>query len=173
MLTPLDRAMKNLLIIKPDLFWLGVVVSERKVVRLCFSYSEKGIREGLGIKSSQRRSVSSLLQSLKDDMTDYWKGVRVDFSGYPLDLAGYPPFYKKVWTQTRLIPYGEVRSYKWVAEAIGTRGFRAVGKALGNNPFPIIVPCHRVIKEDGGLGGFSSGLAIKRRLLKIEGFLKD
>ena len=165
--------MKNFLIIKPDVFWLGVVVSERKVVRLCFSYSEKGLREDLGIKSCQKPSASSLLQSLKDDLADYWKGRKVDFSGYLLDLAGYSPFSKKVWTQTRLIPYGEVRSYRWIAEAIGTRGFRAVGRALGSNPFPIVVPCHRVINENGGLGGFSSGLAIKRRLLKIEGFLKD
>ncbi len=167
------RDMNNFLIIKSDVFWLGVVVSEGKVVRLCFSYSEKCTRESLGIKSSQSPSASSLVQSLEDDLVDYWKGMRVDFFGYALDLAGYSAFSRKVWTQTRLIPYGEVRSYKWVAQAIGTRGFRAVGKALGNNPFPIIVPCHRVIKEDGGLGGFSSGLAIKRKLLKVEGFLKD
>jgi len=165
--------MKDFLIVKPDVFWLGLVASQGKLVRVCLSYSEESTRENLGIKPGEKASTSSLLQSLRWDLANYWRGKRVDFSKYPLELASYPPFSKKVWAQTRLIPYGEVRSYKWVAERIGSKGFRAVGKALGNNPFPIIVPCHRVIKEDGGLGGFSSGLAIKRRLLKIEGFLKD
>jgi len=165
--------MKDFLIVKPDVFWLGLVASQGKLVRVCLSYSEESTRENLGIKPGEKASTSSLLQSLRWDLANYWRGKRVDFSKYPLELASYPPFSKKVWAQTRLIPYGEVRSYKWVAERIGSKGFQAVGKALGNNPFPIIVPCHRVIKEDGGLGGFSSGLAIKRRLLKIEGFLKD
>jgi len=165
--------MKDFLIVKPDVFWLGVVASQGKLVRVCLSYSEESTRENLGIKPGEKPSTSSLLQSLRWDLADYWKGKRVDFSRCPLELASYSSFSKKVWAQTRLIPYGEVRSYKWVAERIGSKGFRAVGKALGNNPFPIIVPCHRVIKEDGELGGFSSGLGIKRKLLKIEGFLND
>ena len=161
------------MIIKPDVFWLGLVASEGKLGRVCFSYSDESIRKNLGIQPGEKPCISSLLQSLRRDLADYWEGKRVDFSGYPLELAIYPPFSKKVWAQTRLIPYGEVRSYKWVAQKIGSKGFRAVGKALGNNPFPIIVPCHRVIKEDGELGGFSSGLRIKRKLLKIEGVLND
>ncbi|TET28950.1 methylated-DNA--[protein]-cysteine S-methyltransferase [Candidatus Aerophobetes bacterium] len=165
--------MKDFLIVKPDVFWLGLVASQGKLVRVCLSYSEESTRENLGIKRSEKASTSSLLQSLRWDLADYWKGKRVDFSKYSLELASYSSFSKKVWAQTRLIPYGEVRSYKWVAERIGSKGFQAVGKALGNNPFPIIVPCHRVIKEDGELGGFSSGLGIKRKLLKIEGFLND
>lgn len=165
--------MKDFLIVKPDVFWLGVAISQGKLVRVCLSYSEESTRENLGIKPGEKASTSSLLQSLRWDLANYWRGKRVDFSKYSLELASYPPFSKKVWAQTRLIPYGEVRSYKWVAERIGSKGFQAVGKALGNNPFPIIVPCHRVIKEDGELGGFSSGLGIKRKLLKIEGFLND
>lgn len=161
------------MIVKPDVFWLGVAISQGKLVRVCLSYSEESTRENLGIKPGEKASTSSLLQSLRWDLANYWRGKRVDFSKYSLELASYPPFSKKVWAQTRLIPYGEVRSYKWVAERIGSKGFQAVGKALGNNPFPIIVPCHRVIKEDGELGGFSSGLGIKRKLLKIEGFLND
>lgn len=161
------------MIVKPDVFWLGVAISQGKLVRVCLSYSEECVRKNLEIKRSEKASTSSLLQSLRWDLTDYWKGKRVDFSKYSLELASYSSFSKKVWAQTRLIPYGEVRSYKWVAEAVGTKGFRAVGKALGNNPFPIIVPCHRVIKEDGELGGFSGGPLIKRKLLKIEGFLND
>jgi len=165
--------MKDFLIVKPDAFWLGVAISQGKLVRVCLSHSEESIRKNLGIKRSEKASTSSLLQSLRWNLANYWKGKRVDFSKYSLALASYSSFSKKVWTQTRLIPHGEVRSYKWVAERIGSKGFRAVGKALGNNPFSIIVPCHRVIKEDGELGGFSWGPGIKRRLLKIEGVLND
>jgi len=74
-----------------------------------------------------------------------------------------------VWQATRLIPYGETRSYLWVAVQIGKPGAaRAVGQALGRNPLPVIVPCHRVIAADGGLGGFTGGLEMKRRLLELE-----
>src|SRR3990172_6320272 len=70
---------------------------------------------------------------------------------------------------TRLIPYGEPRSYLWIAEKIGKPGAaRAVGQALGKNPLFIIVPCHRVVASDGGLGGFGGGLQMKRRLLSME-----
>jgi len=78
-------------------------------------------------------------------------------------------FQKKVYTVVRKIPKGEVRSYKWVAEQIGTpRASRAVGQALKKNPYPEIIPCHRVIRSDGNLGGYSRGLKRKITLLKQE-----
>lgn len=80
------------------------------------------------------------------------------------------PFQKKVYGAVLSIPRGHVRSYKWVAEKTGTpRSYRAVGHALNRNPYVGIVPCHRVIKSDGSLGGFSRGMNAKRRLLKAEG----
>ena len=70
---------------------------------------------------------------------------------------------------TRLIPYGETRSYLWVAKQIGRPGaVRVVGQALGRNPLAIIVPCHRVIASDGGFGGFGGGVEMKRHLLWLE-----
>lgn len=70
----------------------------------------------------------------------------------------------------KTIPYGETRSYKWVAEKLGNpRAVRAVGQALKKNPLPGIIPCHRVIRSDGSLGGFSQGLKKKRELLRGEG----
>ena len=79
-------------------------------------------------------------------------------------------FEKSVYKAILKIPAGEVRSYKWVAEAIGKpKAYRAVGNALHKNPHPVIVPCHRVIKSDGSIGGFALGLKMKRRLLKREG----
>lgn len=79
-------------------------------------------------------------------------------------------FSQKVYEAVKLIPKGEVRTYGWVAKKIGQPGAaRAVGNALNKNPFPVVVPCHRVVAKNG-LGGFVGGLAAKKRLLKSEGY---
>ncbi len=88
-----------------------------------------------------------------------------------LRMKDYTPFRQAVWRACMLIPEGETRSYKWIAEQIGRPGAaRAAGTALGENPFAPVVPCHRVIRSDGTLGGFSApgGPGAKRRLLKKE-----
>ena len=86
----------------------------------------------------------------------------------PLDLRG-TPFQKKVWSRLAKIPYGQTRSYKEIAEAIGhPKAFRAVGNANGSNPIPLILPCHRVIESNGGLGGFGHGIRVKKELLDLE-----
>ena len=86
-------------------------------------------------------------------------------------MKAYTPFQQAVWKACMEIPSGQTRSYKWIAARIGRPGaVRAVGSALGRNPFAPAVPCHRVIRSDGGLGGFSApgGLKAKARLLKKE-----
>ncbi|MBC7189593.1 methylated-DNA--[protein]-cysteine S-methyltransferase [Candidatus Aerophobetes bacterium] len=97
----------------------------------------------------------------------YLAGKEVDFSSLPLTLE-VSPFVLRVLNLVKTIPYGEIRTYRWVAEKIQTKGYRAVGRALGLNPFPVIIPCHRVISSDGTLGGFSSGISLKRKLLTLE-----
>ena len=105
------------------------------------------------------------IQQLKD----YFKGNRKSFD-CKLDLSFGTPFQQKVWKTLLKIPYGETQSYQWVAQHIGKPlASRAVGQANGRNPIPIIVPCHRVVSADGGLGGFSSGIHNKKKLLKLEG----
>jgi O-6-methylguanine DNA methyltransferase len=85
-----------------------------------------------------------------------------------LDLRG-TPFQRKVWSALAEIPYGQTRSYKEIAEAIGhPKAFRAVGSANGSNAVPLILPCHRVIESNGGLGGFGHGLKAKNQLLDFE-----
>jgi methylated-DNA-[protein]-cysteine S-methyltransferase len=87
-----------------------------------------------------------------------------------LDLAVGTPFQRRVWDATRAIPWGHVASYADVAQRAGTpRAMRAVGNALGANPVPIVVPCHRVVHHAGSIGGFTSGLDWKRYLLSLEG----
>jgi O-6-methylguanine DNA methyltransferase len=85
-----------------------------------------------------------------------------------LDLRG-TPFQKKVWLELAKIPYGETSSYQGIAKAIGhPKAYRAVGNANGCNPIPLILPCHRVIESNGGLGGFGHGVEVKKQLLEFE-----
>lgn len=78
-------------------------------------------------------------------------------------------FERQVYLVVSAIPHGETRTYKWVAERIGRpNAVRAVGRALNRNPLPILVPCHRVVKSNGELGGYKFGLELKRRLLELE-----
>lgn len=94
-----------------------------------------------------------------------------------VDFVKGTEFQKKVWNTLLKIPYGEVRSYKWVAEQVGCpKGFRAVGGANHNNPVPLIVPCHRVIGKDGSMVGYGGptkkGKEMKRSLLQMEGAIR-
>ena len=83
-------------------------------------------------------------------------------------------FEKKVLKAASTIPLGQVRSYKWLARKIGKpRAVRAVGHALKQNPYPIIIPCHRVIKSDGSLGGYAKGKELKRKLLLLEKYIAE
>ncbi len=114
-----------------------------------------------------------ILANAKKSLLDYFDGCSVRFK-VPLDLSIGTQFQRKVWRKVREIPYGELRSYKWVARSIGrAHASRAVGNAVGRNPVAPIVPCHRVVCSDGTLGGYSSGIAIKKRLLNLEGVIAD
>jgi O-6-methylguanine DNA methyltransferase len=105
---------------------------------------------------------------LARQLQSYAAGRRVRWA-VPLDLAAGTPFQRRVWRALQSIPYGETRSYAWVAKQVGApRAVRAVGGACGANPVPIVVPCHRVVRSDGQLGGFTAGLAWKKRLLALE-----
>lgn len=109
------------------------------------------------------------LAGISKKVISYLNGKRVAFREN-LDVVGATSFEMKVWDIVYGIPYGEVRSYGWVAGQVGSpKEVRAVGQALKRNRLPIIIPCHRVINKSGDLGGFSGGVALKRELLKIEG----
>jgi O-6-methylguanine DNA methyltransferase len=99
----------------------------------------------------------------------YLTGLSADLGAVPLDMGG-TPFQRAVWKAAAAIPRGETRTYAQIARAVGRPGAaRAVGQALGANPVPLLVPCHRVIASDGTLGGFAGGLDLKTRLLALEG----
>lgn len=103
-------------------------------------------------------------------LTYYFAGKKPAVTGIKFDFQSGTSFQQSVWKTLYKIPYGQVRSYQWVAERIGNpKSVRAVGQANGKNPISILVPCHRVINKDGSLGGYSGGINIKKKLLKIEG----
>ena len=109
------------------------------------------------------------LDPARRELDEYFSGSRREF-GLPLDWRLTGGFVRKVLTETARIPFGETRTYAEMATAAGSpRAFRAAGSALGANPIPIVVPCHRVLRKGGALGGYGGGVETKRALLEIEG----
>lgn len=110
-----------------------------------------------------------LIGHIADEMTAYFSGQLHTFA-VPVDLTSVSDFTRKVLEATAEIPYGETVSYGEIAARIGIPGAtQAVGNALGANPVPIVIPCHRVIRSDGSMGWFTGGPHIKRALLHLEG----
>jgi methylated-DNA-[protein]-cysteine S-methyltransferase len=156
-------------IIKSPLGQIFVIGSERGLNLLTFSKEEwRKYSEKLKIKNEKLIKNDGFFSKLKRELKDYFSGKKVEFKD-KLDFSSGTEFQRRVWKEMREIPYGETRSYMWLAKKVGnSKKARAVGNACGANRFPIIVPCHRVIKEDGGLGGFSGGIETKKKLLKLE-----
>ncbi len=152
-----------------DMGWVGILASAKGLCGTTLPQcSAQEARELLGDSVNQATWSPHLFGNLMERLKVYFSGGKVAFPD-ELDLSGATPFQREVWEMTRLIPYGETRSYLWVAGQIKRpRAVRVVGQALGRNPLPIIVPCHRVIAGDGKLGGFTGGVELKRHLLGLE-----
>lgn len=151
--------------------------------RILLAKSDKGLSAVHSIKSErqiengmawfEKRAipfVEDKKKFLKEEelFSQYFRGKRVDFTSLPLDLLSGTPYQKKVWLETRKIPYGQTETYKSLAHKMGHKGYRSVGQALSRNPLLIVIPCHRVVGSDGRLGGFSAGLKLKEYLLRLE-----
>jgi len=145
--------------------------------------SAQGLRRVILPQPTEAKAAALLLGNIKDavlsaeNFKDLIKRLLAYFSGEPtafpdkLDYGGATPFQQSIWETARKIPYGQTRTYAWVAAQAGKPlAVRAAGQALGQNPLPIIVPCHRVTLTGGGLGGFSApgGTKTKEFLLKLE-----
>jgi methylated-DNA-[protein]-cysteine S-methyltransferase len=128
---------------------------------------------GARVENREPRTANPepIVQEAQRQLLAFLSGARrtLDVS---LDLSGGTSFQRRVWRAIIRIPYGRARSYQWVACKVGgARYARAVGMALGANPVPLVIPCHRVVAHDASLGGFTGGLRLKRRLLALEGTL--
>jgi methylated-DNA-[protein]-cysteine S-methyltransferase len=131
-----------------------------------------------GLVMLEWREISEEIKEKKDQLgigkllKRYFSGEIVDFSEIPIDESSLNPTYREIINFVKKIPYGKIYTYKEVGEMIGkSRWARVVGNAMKNNPYPIIVPCHRVVGKNG-LGGYSFGIDKKILLLKIEGVIK-
>lgn len=134
------------------------------------SYEAKIRKIELVDEIDKNSEENELFNIFKDQLLEYFEGKRTNFDHLELLDPKGTDFQKSVWRFLLKIPYGKTSSYKEIAKTIGNpRATQAVGTAVGKNPFLIIIPCHRVIKADGSLGGFAYGREIKRKLLKIEG----
>ncbi len=163
--------------LKYDLFatprgWMGLVASEIGLVSLVMPKNDPSlVLEQIEGNFPQATSTDhDILNLARQEVLGYLKGDNVSFT-IPLDLSGATTFQRKVWETTIAIPRGECRSYLWLAIEVGSpRASRAIGGAMGANPLPIIIPCHRVISSGGTLGGYSGGLDTKKWLLELEGY---
>jgi methylated-DNA-[protein]-cysteine S-methyltransferase len=154
---------------KTEFGWIGAFSSSEGLVKTTLpQISEELSCSLLATETFQAVLSKDLFKDLRKFYDDYFAGKSTTYQG-SLDLSQATSFQRSVWLAALRIPYGETRSYSWIAGSIGSpQSCRAVGNALGKNPLPIIVPCHRVIKADGGQGGFGGGLELKSKLQKLE-----
>ena len=119
------------------------------------------------VGASAGAGAEEIVETAVRELLAFFAGRGTSF-GVPLAVAG-TPFQRAVWEETRTLRYGELATYRDIAARIGRpQAYRAVGNALGQNPLPVIVPCHRVIASDGSFGGYTRGLPWKERLLELE-----
>lgn len=150
--------------------WVGMAWSKRGLVALTLPQPAEADALGrLPESGSILPAVAGLdVAMLADKLRRYFAGEPVTFDE-PLDPCVGTEFQQRVWAITRGIPRGQTRSYGQVARQAGSGAARAVGQAMARNPWPVIVPCHRVVGSDGSLTGFGGGLEMKKRMLAMEG----
>jgi len=151
---------------------LLLAATPRGVVRVAYIDENVGreeVLEDLARRVSPRvLEAPARLDDARRQLEDYFGGRRAGFD-LPVDLSLVAPFTDRVLARTAAIPPGQVLTYGQVASEIGhARAARAVGNALGSNPIPIVVPCHRVVRSGGGLGGYTGGIHRKEHLLGLE-----
>jgi methylated-DNA-[protein]-cysteine S-methyltransferase len=152
---------------------LLVAVTSRGLVRVAYPDRDVGAElERLATEVSPRLLESArATEAIRRELDEYFDRLRRRFSVRP-DLSRVKGFTRSVLERTARIPYGDVATYREVANEAGSpRAFRAAGNALGANPIPIVVPCHRVVASGGGLGGYTGGVDRKMTLLRLEGAL--
>jgi methylated-DNA-[protein]-cysteine S-methyltransferase len=153
---------------------LVVAATPKGLVRVSYSEfrGEDDVLEELARKVSPRvLEAPAKLDPVRRELDEYFEGRRQTFET-PIDWSYLAGFTREVLRATAAIEYGEVSTYAGVAEAAGSpRAVRAAGNALGANPMPVIVPCHRVLRTGGMLGGYTGGIERKEFLLRLEGTL--
>jgi methylated-DNA-[protein]-cysteine S-methyltransferase len=157
----MDNLVRDPVVIQTKLGAFRLQFSPRGLARLEFYNRGNSLPRSKQLAKTLPYGLARQLQQYAEGKSVHWK--------IPVDLSSGTTFQQKVWHALTRIPYGETRSYGWIAKQIGKpKASRAVGAACGANPVAVIVPCHRVIASDGSIGGFGGGLPMKRRLLALE-----
>jgi methylated-DNA-[protein]-cysteine S-methyltransferase len=161
------------IVVKTRWGWACAVCKDGKVTALSLAQPTRAAALAACGRSGGKRTRPAgrgQLRRLAQDLRRYFAGEAVDFSRYPLDLSSLPHFVQRALLAARGIPYGQVRTYGWVAARAGNaKAARAAGQAMSRNPLALLVPCHRVVGAGGRLTGFGGGLPMKRALLALEG----
>ncbi len=164
------HTMIQLTIFHTRIGWIGVAYSERGIVSLHLPRDSRSeALANLQREFADAPVVDQAPDEIAREMIEYAEGQRRKFD-LKLDWSVLKPFQRAVLEAANTIPFGETRTYGWIAKQIGMpKASRAVGRALATNPIPIILPCHRVLGSDGGLHGYGGGLPMKAKLLRLEG----
>jgi len=153
--------------------WIGLAATERGLRMLTLPVASRET----ALNALREHYPDAPIVPDNDTLLEVARQVRAFLHGelrefaVTLDLRGYSSFSLGVWAATSRIAYGQTRTYRWIAEQTGGAAagiYQAVGSALGTNPVPLIIPCHRVIGSDGSLHGFAGGLQMKAQLLALE-----
>lgn len=144
---------------------ISVIVSDKGIKKIYLNYTQIELNS---LNAKKIQLDDSKLFGIFEQLEEYFDGNRKEFN-LMLDIEG-SEFQKKVWNEVKKIKYGLTSTYKQIAESLGDLNLiRAVGKANAANPLPIVIPCHRVIGNDGQLVGYAGGLELKEKLLQLEG----
>jgi methylated-DNA-[protein]-cysteine S-methyltransferase len=156
--------------------WMGLAEAANGIARIVLPKASKHIVVSelrTGTRGFRQTARSSRLRVARRQLTEYLAGTRTSFN-LPLDLSEGTDFQRQVWKALQTVPFGQLRSYQAIAARVGGEQYaRAVGNAVGANPLPIVIPCHRIVMRNSSLGGFSGGLPTKQRLLALEGTLSQ
>ncbi len=149
---------------------LGLVEGSKGLMRLRYSRDEDEFLARVLREFGDRPFLRDPMDRVRRELDRYFAGRQLDFEKLRFDLSAVPPFERRVLEATARIPPGRVSTYAQVAAKAGNpRASRAAGNALNHNPVAIVVPCHRVVRSDGSLGGYGGGPSVKEWLLKHEG----
>ena len=163
----------NYALVKTADGFFGFVVRDGRLLATFLPQPKPTIEHAIQRDWPEAEESKTLMPRFRRAVADYYAGRSVRFSE-AVDLAELPPFRRRVLEACRRIPYGKTASYGDLSRAVGSPGgARAVGGAMASNPLPLVIPCHRVLRSDGTLGGFSSpsGVRQKKRMLALEGAL--
>lgn len=152
----------------------GMAWSDMGIARFQLPHASRELTEARLARCGRIPAVTPLPPAIEDAVAavqEYMGGRTIDFSSIEVDLTGVPEFHREVYAALRRIPWGGATTYGELASTLGVPGAaRAIGQAMGRNPVPVIIPCHRVLASGGLLGGFSApgGRTTKHRLLALE-----